>query len=154
MSLSNGHSSPPIRYRIQVDEAPRLTGFAPHQPVVASRFAWDQVVGSRFASDQMVANRSASDQPKKRAACRFVVRSKLEGRSWLVVRRPCAAADMHPCLLFERVSQQIDVLQESAGSEANTDAAVKYRRQIDRTTLLISRPCCDERKRSPSRSMR
>jgi hypothetical protein len=104
------------------------------------------MVGSR-ASDKVVASRSASDQPKKCAARRFVVRSKLEGRSWLVVRRNCAAADMHPCLLFERVSQQIDVLQESARAEGNTDAAVKYRRQINRTTLLVSRLCCDEGKR-------
>jgi hypothetical protein len=95
----------------------------------------------------MTASRSASDQPKKRAACRFVVRPKGDEWSWLVVRRPGAAADMNPCLLFERVSQQIDVLEEPARSEGNTDAAVKYRSQIDGTTLLVSRSCCDEGKR-------
>src|SRR5436190_20669436 len=95
----------------------------------------------------MVASRSASDQPKKGAACRFVVRPKLEGRSWLVVRHSCTAANVKSRLLFERVGQQVDVLEESSRSEGNADAAVKYRSQIDGTTLLVSRSCCDEGKR-------
>jgi hypothetical protein len=50
-------------------------------------------------------------------------------------------------LLLESASQQVDVLEESARSEGNADAAVKYWSQIDGTALLVSRSCRDEGKR-------